>query len=47
MPLFGAAESLGDDVERIVPGNRSKSAAVFAADPTQRLREPIGMMRSA
>ena len=34
----------GDDVERIVPGDRGELAAALGADAPQRTREAVGMM---
>ena len=42
--LLGADELSGDDIERVIPGDRSELAAAFAADAPQRLREAVGMM---
>ena len=42
--LLGADKLFGNDVERVIPGNRRELAAAFAADAPQRLREAVGMM---
>ncbi len=44
--LRGAAQPLGDLVERVVPRNRREggTADALVADPAQRLRQPVGMV---
>src|SRR5208282_4943299 len=44
--LSGADKLLGDEVERVVPRNRSKLAAALGAHTPQRLRQPVGMMNT-
>jgi hypothetical protein len=44
MRLLGASKSLGDQIKRIVPGNRCELSAAFCAGAAERMHKPIGMM---
>ena len=43
---LGAEELLGDEVERVVPGDRREVAAALGAGAAQRLGQPIRMMHA-
>ena len=41
---LGFQEFFGDEIERVVPGDRLERARAFRARAAQRLRQPVGMM---
>src|SRR6185369_1154260 len=41
---FDVDEFLGDEVERIIPGDRLEAAGTFGPDPAQRVFQPVGVM---
>src|SRR6185437_5116968 len=43
LPRLGD-ELLGDDVERVLPGDLGELLAALRSDPAQRLHQPVGMM---
>ena len=46
MRLLGASKSLGDQIKRIVPGNRREFAASFRAGAAERMGKAIGVMHA-
>ena len=44
--LLGAQELLGDEIERVVPGDRRELSAALRAGAAQRLLQPVGVMHA-
>ena len=46
MPLFGADELFGDEIEGVVPRDRREFAATFGANAAQRMLQAVGVMNA-